>query len=81
MVKKTTKKTDNGGDFKTKLTEDDLQKYIDEKMTAEEIAKKYGVKKMTVINKFNKMAGAKAPKKQDLKISVWRVHEIRCFPK
>jgi hypothetical protein len=29
MTKKSTKKTDNGGAFKIKLTEDDLQKCID----------------------------------------------------
>jgi len=35
-------------------------------MTPDEIAKKYGVKEMTVINKFNKMAGKKAAKEARL---------------
>ncbi len=66
MTKKSTKKTDKGYAFKTKLTEDDLQKCIDEKMTPAEIAKKYDVKEITVINRFNKMMGRKAAKEAGL---------------
>jgi hypothetical protein len=66
MTKKSTKKTDNGAAFKTKLSENDLETCISKKMSPADIAKKYGVKEQTVISKFNKMAGRKAAKEAEL---------------
>jgi hypothetical protein len=61
-TKATDKKAETNKAFAVKLSTENLEKCIAEKMSPADIAKEYDVKVNTVITKFNKMAGEKAAK-------------------